>query len=152
MTGSARTCADRFNISKTVIPKRGCRGRMAPDGSLTGTPGEFMLRAFLFFSHLGQHHFFIIFSSPIFLDFASIWVPNLEPKSMKNRSRGRYFRRLKLHRAIFRNLKDVSHGMHGFRVPRPPEKLPKSNKNREKSYIEVYRLFDNFLNYFFIGF
>ena len=35
MTGSARTCADRFNISKTVYPKRGCRGRMAPDWSLT---------------------------------------------------------------------------------------------------------------------
>ena len=71
---------------------------------------------------------------------------------MKNRSRDRYFRRLKLHLAIFRNLKDVSHGMHGFGVPRPPEKLPKSTKNREKSYIEVYRFFVNFLNDFLIGF
>ena len=71
---------------------------------------------------------------------------------MKNRSRDRYFRRLKLHLAIFRNLKDVSHGMHGFGVPRPPEKLLKSTKNRGKSYIEVYRFFVNFLNDFLIGF
>ena len=93
---------------------------------------------FIFFRFLASY-FSMIFSSPIFLDFGSIWVPNLEPKSMKNRSRGRYFRRLKLHRAIFRNLKDVSHGMQGFEVPRPPGTLAKSVQNREKTYIKVDR-------------
>ena len=41
------------------------------------------------FRHPGHHHFFIIFSTPFYIDFYSISTPNLEKKSIKNRSQER---------------------------------------------------------------
>ena len=40
-----------------------------------------------FFRHPGHHHFFIIFSTPFYIDFYSILPPNLEQKSIQNRSK-----------------------------------------------------------------
>ena len=77
----------------------------------------FRILGIMIFLEFFQHHFF---------DFRSILEPNLEQKSSQNRPRRRYFPRPKLHRSIFRILKDVLDGMLGFEVPRPPEKLPKS--------------------------
>ena len=39
------------------------------------------------FRHPGHHHFFIIFSTPFYIDFYSILNPNLEQKSIRNRSK-----------------------------------------------------------------
>ena len=39
------------------------------------------------FRHPGHHHFCIIFSTPFYIDFYSISAPNLEQKSIKNRSK-----------------------------------------------------------------
>ena len=104
------------------------------------------------FRHPGHHHFFIIFSTSFCDDFRSILDPNLDPKSLQNRSRSPFFQCPKLHRTIFKILKDVLDGMQGFGVPRLPEKLPKSIPNRKKSHQKGDRFNDDFRNYFFLVF
>ena len=45
--------------------------------------------------HPGHHHFFIIFSTPFYIDFYSISTPNLEQKSMKKSIKNRFQERLR---------------------------------------------------------
>ena len=107
---------------------------------------------FSFFLASWTLSFFMIFSIPFYVDFGSIRGSILELKSAKNRPRGPCFRRPKLHRAIFRILRDVLDGMQGFEVPRHPENLPKSIPTRKKSHQKFNSFSNDFLNYFFLVF
>ena len=101
-------------------------------GLKTVVPNPFVTNFLQFCSHPGHHHFFIIFSTSFCDDFCSILELKLEPKSLQNRPRSPFFQCPKLHRTIFKILKDVLDGMQGFGVPRLTEKLLKSIPNRKK--------------------
>jgi len=70
----------------------------------------------------------MIFPTSFYVEFCSILNPNFEPKLVKNRFWSRFFRGPKLHRAIFKILRDVLDGMLGFAMPGPPENLPNRSK------------------------
>jgi len=94
----------------------------------------------------------MIFSTSFYVIFWSILNTNFEPKLVKNRFWSRFFRGPKLHRAIFKILRDVLDGMLGFAVPGPPENLPKSLQNWAKSHLGVDCFLVIFQAYFFIDF
>ena len=113
-------------------------------GSKIVVPNPLIATYIQLFRYPGHHHFFIIFPTPFYIDFGSILDPNLERKSLQNRIWSRFFQRSKLHRTIFRILRDVSHGIQGFGGPSPPKNLPKSIKNLEKSHPKANRFYDDF--------
>ena len=121
-------------------------------GSKIVVPNPVIATYIQLFRYPGHHHFFIIFSTPFFINVGLILDPNLERKSLQNRIWSRFFQRPKLLRTIFRILKDVSHGMHGFEVPRPREQLQKSIQFREKSFQKGNTIYDIFWTYFFLDF
>ena len=126
-------------------------GNTSP-GSKIVVPNAAVATYIQLFRYPGHHHFFIIFSIPFYIDFGSILDPNLERKSLQNRIWSRFFQRPKLLRTIFRILKDVSHGIHGFEVPRPREQVQKSIQFREKSFQKGNTIYDIFWTYFFLNF
>ena len=81
-----------------------------------------------FWSSSFFHHFFNTFLCWLWFDFG----PNLEAKSLKNRSQDGFFRTPKLHHAIFWILLYLPCVSLGFEGRRLPKMIPKSIQFQEK--------------------
>ena len=93
-----------------------------------------------FFRYPGQHHFFIIFSIPVYADFGSILDPNFDPKWLQNRLQRSSFQAPNIDLAIFWFLQPIQWFLMVFGVPGGRKTSPNARKLLEESLPKVTQI------------